>query len=315
MSAFSSARPLRHLLSAALVAMLAAGTTAVAARTSLDLSGYTLAYQFALPGQAGAAAEASAITYNWDRGTLFVVGDEAEAIVEVSRTGEVIGSMRLSGFDDTEALTYVGNGQFVLGEERTQSLFRLDYVAGGTATRAGSLPAYSFGGYSNNDGIEGVSWDPRDGSFVAVKEKRPQAIYHAQIDFGTGTGSHSALFDPAVLGLLDLSDVQLLATVPAFAGLPVADNLLILSQESRWLIEITREGLVLGSIDFRFLSGAAEGVTIDERGFIYVVQEQPSVFVFQPASPIPEPGAAALLAGGLGVVTFLARRRKRPITA
>ncbi len=303
-------------LAHALLLALAAGSTAPAlARTSLDLSGYTLAYQFALPGQAGAAAEASAITYNWDRGTLFVVGDEAEAIVEVTRTGEVVGSMRLSGFDDTEGLTYIGNGQFVLAEERTQNLYQLNYVAGATATRAANLPAYNLGSYSNNIGIEGVSWDPRDGSFIAVKEKSPQAIYSAQIDFSTGIGSHSTLFDPSRLGLQDLADVQVLSTVGAFAGQAVADNLLIISQESRLLIETTRQGDVLGSINLRFLSGTAEGVTIDERGYIYITQEQPSVFVFQPAAPVPEPGIWALMAGGLGLVGWQARRRRAAAAA
>ncbi|ABE50693.1 SdiA-regulated domain-containing protein [Methylobacillus flagellatus] len=281
------------------------------AQPSLNLSGYTLGYQFRLPGQPGMAAETSAITYNWDTGTLFVVGDEAEAIVEVSKSGEVIGSMKLSGFDDTEALTYIGNGQFALGEERTQSLFKVTYEADTTLRRANALPAYSFGPYSNNEGLEGVSWDPRNNSFIAVKEKNPQAIYEANIDFNDGTGSHDILFDAALLGVLDLSDVQVLATVPSFLGTGLDDNLLVISQESRLLMEVTRTGEILGSINLRYLSGAAEGVTIDENGIIYVSQEQPSVFVFLPPTPaVPEPETYALMLLGLGLLGFAARRRR-----
>lgn len=281
------------------------------AQPSLNLSGYTLGYQFRLPGQPGMAAETSAITYNWDTGTLFVVGDEAEAIVEVSKTGQVLGSMKLSGFDDTEALTYIGNGQFALGEERTQSLFKVTYQADTTVRRSDSLPAYSFGSYSNNEGLEGVSWDPRTNTFIAVKEKNPQAIYSANIDFNDGSGSHDILFNAGLLGVLDLSDVQVLATVPSFLGTGLEDNLLVVSQESRLLLEVTRTGAILGSINLRFLTGTAEGVTIDENGVIYVTQEQPGVFVFLPPTPaVPEPETYAMLLSGL-VLLGAARRRRR----
>lgn len=59
-----------------LLAGLSISTLALA-QPSLNLSDYTLGYRFNLPGQIGMAGEASAITYNWDTGTLFVVGDEA----------------------------------------------------------------------------------------------------------------------------------------------------------------------------------------------------------------------------------------------
>lgn len=294
-----------------LLAGLSISTLALA-QPSLNLSDYTLGYRFNLPGQIGMAGEASAITYNWDTGTLFVVGDEAEAIVEVTKTGEVVGSMKLnfgSSFD-AESLTYIGNGQFALGKERTQSVYKLDYQAGTTLSLSSVTPAYSFGSYSNNEGLEGLSWDPRNNSFIAVKEKNPQAVYQAEIDFNDGTGSHNILFDAGLLGVLDLSDVQVLGTVPSFLGTGLDDNLLIISQESRLLLEVTRTGEVLSSIDLRRLSGTAEGVTIDELGNIYIVDEQPRVFVFlRPTPAVPEPETYALLLAGLGLLGFAARRR------
>ena len=70
------------------------------------------------------AQEASAITYNWDTNTLFVVGDGSTSIVQISKAGELIDSMTLAQgnspqgteFYDTEGLTYIGNGQFVMSE-------------------------------------------------------------------------------------------------------------------------------------------------------------------------------------------------------
>ena len=189
------------LRSLILTAATAVSATSSGQITSLDLSNSRLERTFALP--MGAAAEASAVTYNWDRGTLFVLADEADALVEITRTGAVVSAMTLSGFDDTEGLTYIGNGRFVLTEERLQEAYLLDYAAGGSAAR---LPSVSLGQTVGNIGIEGISYDPMDGSFVAVKEKSPQAAYLAGLNFGAGTAAVANLFAPA-LGVSDLSDV------------------------------------------------------------------------------------------------------------
>ena len=123
---------------AAAAALAASALAAMSSQAAgLDLSRYTLTASFALPSST--ASESSAITWNWDTNTLFVVGDEGGYIAEVWRTGQVLGSMRLSGFDDTEALTYVGGGQFVIGEERIQDVYQLSYQSGGSASR-GSRP-------------------------------------------------------------------------------------------------------------------------------------------------------------------------------
>jgi uncharacterized protein YjiK len=36
------------------------------------------------------ASEASAVTYNWDTDTLFIVGDEGTSLVQVTKTGELV---------------------------------------------------------------------------------------------------------------------------------------------------------------------------------------------------------------------------------
>ena len=76
-----------------------------AAQAQIDLSTYVRTGVFNLPstttGSNLLANEASAVTYNWDRDSLFVVGDGGTALVEVSKTGALIGSMTLTGFTST----------------------------------------------------------------------------------------------------------------------------------------------------------------------------------------------------------------------
>src|SRR5882724_3828908 len=97
---------------------------------SFDLSSYVRVGRFDLPEPTRTAAplhsllaqEASGVTYDWDTGTLFVVGDGGTSVVQVSTTGQLISSMTLAQgsspqgteFYDPEGITYIGGGKFVM---------------------------------------------------------------------------------------------------------------------------------------------------------------------------------------------------------
>ncbi|HWK51321.1 MAG TPA: SdiA-regulated domain-containing protein, partial [Steroidobacter sp.] len=273
---------------------------------SLDLGNYQLTRTVSLP--AGLASEASAVTWNWDRDSLFVIGDEGDALVEVDRNGTLLSYMSLSGFDDTEGLTYIGDGRFVVVEERLQDAYVLTYTAGGAVARS-SLASASLGPTVGNVGLEGISYDPSTGQYIVVKEKTPQQVNAATLNFGTGntgTATVTSLFDPASLGLTDLSDVQVLSTVMDPSS-PDYGNLLIYSQESSRLLEVSRTGSVLSMYSLAGITGIAEGVTIDRNGIIYIVDEGPNMYVL---APVPLPAAAWLLLSGVAGLAGFSRRRK-----
>jgi uncharacterized protein YjiK len=296
---------------------------------TFDLSTYQLRDTYSLgllafnPLSNKQADEASAVTWNRDTGTLFIIEDEGTKIYEVSVTGAVLGSMNLTGFQDTEGLTWLGGGSFAVAEERLRSLYRLDYVAGSTVARS-SLSSINLGATVGNIGVEGVAWDPLAGNFVYVKEKTPTEVNVAlNPSFPAGTATPSSLFDPAGLGLLDLADVEVLARMPSLTGTVYQDHLLLLSQESKKLLQVTRGGSVLAMYDLAGLgANGIEGVTVDDAGIIYLVAEpenvngvsqQARLFTLAPTAPapVPLPAAAWLLLGGLGTVARFARRRQR----
>lgn len=314
---------LRHKL-AALLAAVAFGASA---QTSIGLSSYRLSGNHALDILSGVGLEASAVTFAADRGpsgTLFIVGDEGLGVVETTLTGQTISSMRFSNWppastnNDAEGLAYLGNGVLVVAEERLQDTYRFSYVAGGSVALASAAHA-DIAGTVGNIGTEGISYDPRDGSFVSVKQDNPQAVLAGLLDFvapGTlSTPGLSPLFDAdAKLGLASLSDVQTLSTVAALAGSAAADNLLLLSLDSRRLVEANRRGDVLGSLDLSALTNQAiEGVTIGSDGTIYLVAESsgalPSRLLV--LTPVPEPSTWALLLGGLLLLGWRARRGRQ----
>lgn len=329
---------LHSLALAAAFALALPALSPAHAAGSLDLSRYQVSATYALDAVAGTRAvsglEASAVTYARDRGTLFFVGDEGTGVIEISRTGQTLGSMAFdwtgtaSTNHDTEGLTYLGGGVLVVSEERLYDAYRFDFTSGGIATLANSAASISNAVVGNN-GLEGLSVDPRNGSFVTVKQQSPQDVLAGTLSFAAGSGgasTMSALFDPAALGVATLSDIQTLSPIDALAGTPAADHLLILSLGSRRLLEVNRLGQVLSFLDLSSVlpHNGIEGVTVDENGTIYLVAEQVqdgsnlpldpnprSQLIVLTTAPIPEPGTYALMLAGLGGLALVSRRKRK----
>lgn len=313
------------LLKALLAAAACAATFGAQATGSINLGSYVPAGSYAIPALGGLGLEASAVTYARDRGTLFVVGDEGLGVMELSRTGSLIGTMSFdwagtgSTHNDAEGLAYLGGGTLVVVDERPQIAYRFSFADGGSVL-LNNQPKVAITGSAasvGNAGTEGISVDPRDGRFFTVKQDNPARLLGGTLSFavGGGTTTMTTLFEGAtsLFGLASLSDVQTLGGVDALAGHAAADNLLILSLDSKRLIEIDRAGNTLSSLDLSGLTTQAlEGVTIDELGTIYLVAEDSGsgnsrLFVL---TPVPEPGTYALMLSGLLALGWAAHRRR-----
>jgi uncharacterized protein YjiK len=320
--------PPRTLLAAAAAALVSTAWLAPAAiaAPALQLQNYRLTGNYALDNfnrTDGRGLEASAVTYARDRGTLFFVGDEGKGVVEISRTGQTLGTMSFnwagtaSTNQDTEGLTYLGGGVLVVAEERLQDVYRFNYTSGGTVAMA-TAPQASIGATVGNVGTEGISFDPRNGSFVSVKQDNPVQLLAGNINFAVGGGASSmaVLLSGAtsLLGVNSFSDVQTLSPVDALVGTAAADHLLVLSLDSRRLLEITRAGVVVSSLDLAgFTSQAIEGVTVDEKGTIYLVAEDSGTANSRllVLSAVPETSTLGMAMAGLALLWGKARFNKR----
>ena len=281
--------------------------------STIDLSTYVRIGRYDLPEPARTTApagsqlalEVSTVTYNPNTDTLFVLGDEGTAVVQVTKKGQLVDSMTLTAgdFADPEGLTYVSGSQFVLVEERLRQANLFTYVAGGTLARA-NVQSVKLGTTVGNIGLEGLSSDPQTSGFILVKETTPQGIFQSGIDFAAGTATNGSpatenatnLFDPALAGLTDIADVYALSNLPA----PLTDdNLLVLSQEDGRIVNIDRTGTIANSLTIATDPGnpltvatqGHEGVTLDNAGLLYVVNEQgggdsahPQLWVYAPAA-------------------------------
>ncbi|MBB3860679.1 uncharacterized protein YjiK [Novosphingobium hassiacum] len=291
---------------------------------TIDLSTYVRVGRYDLPEPTRSAhpvnsllaQEASGVAFNWDTGTLFIIGDGGQSVTEVTLTGQFVSTMTLAlgsspqgtEFYDPEGIAYIGNGQFVMTEERDRQAVLFTYQAGTTLGRA-DTKTVDLGTFSPNLGLEGLSYDPLTGGFIFAKEKQPIGIFQTTIDFNAGTASNGSpttensidLFDTSLLGLTDVADVFALSNIASLTGTAEASNLLILSQESGKIVEVDRSGTVLSTLTLQSDPGnplniaaqGHEGISMGPDGTIYVVSENgggdadhPQLWVYKPSNGI-----------------------------
>lgn len=317
------------------IAILALATVTASVSAQVNLGNYQRVGRYDLPSGLTQAREASGVTWNRDTNTLFVIGDGGRGIAQVGLNGQLINSMTLAlgsspqgtAFYDPEGIAYLGNGQFAFVEERSSLVSRFTYVAGTTLDRSGaqSVTIATTSPSPGNSGYEGMSYDPITGGFIFIKEIASRGIFSTVVDFNAGTTSNfynpaspTNLFNPSFAGLTDFADVFAVANSNFFSG-PTASHLLIISQEDGRIVEVDRAGNIISQL---LITGDAgdlismadmqhEGITMDDRGYIYVVNENgggdidhPQLWVY---APIPAPATAGLL--GLGMLTVARRRR------
>ncbi|QJE97980.1 SdiA-regulated domain-containing protein [Luteolibacter luteus] len=241
-------------------------------------------------------SEASTLCYNRDTDTVFTIGDEGEAISEYGTDGSFKSKMSLltrrtdgsKALVDSEGLAYLGNSRFMIADERPMTGLIATYI-GGTTAAAGDFPSVSidplFAGNSNN-GLEGICYDPVTDTVWGVKEHTPFAIYQIS-GFDSPTPVVTKPFAAQKfnkLGYLhDISDIFIMANSQHFAAEdPRRMNLLILSQEDNLILEMTRAGEVVDTLNIAFVGRhTIEGITMDDQGTIYLASEQgppPNVF-------------------------------------
>lgn len=303
---------------AAPAALNAPALAFVAPQNTYDLSNYTLMGRYSLPVGAGAnllAQEASAITYNKDTGTLFVAGDGSTSIVQITKQGVLVDSMMLAAdeskpqgtyFYDIEGLTYLGAGKFAMVEERYRQVNEFTYVHGTILDGSGARTA-KLGTTIGNIGIEGITWDPLTGGFIAVKESGPSGIFQTTIDFAAGTASNGSpvtdnpvnLFAPEKTGLSALNDVFALSNVLAGTA-PDYGAILVLSAADGKVVKMDRAGNIMGTLVVGS-SAQNEGMTMDTEGNIYLVNEigggagYPEMLVYSPAASASAVGVGSNL--------------------
>lgn len=255
--------------------------TPPARAAAIWLPDYRLALETSLNGLE--KDETSGLTWSPQTGTLFTVTGKHPQLVELSPDGAVLRRIRLTGFSNPEGVEALGDGRLAVVDERRRllALFRLppdvDSFSLADAQRF-DLDLADAG----NKGFEGLGWDARTNRLLLARE-RPPALFGLAV---SADGEIVGDLQPLPSEGLPVRDLSSLTVDPR------SGHFLLLSDESRLLVELDREGRPFSFISllggFNGLDRGirqAEGVAMDGVGNLYVIGEPNRFYVFRKAQP------------------------------
>jgi uncharacterized protein YjiK len=234
---------------------------------------------------AGLDSDASALSYDPDRKSLFTVTNKNAQLVELSLDGRTLRRIPLTGFGDSEAVEYISPGVYVISDEHRQRLIKVQINDDTTALDARNAEQLVLGiGSGNNNGYEGLAYDTKGQRLFVAKERRPvqiievrgfpySSVQTANVEVSSDPRRNDGLF------VRDISSLQFDER---------SGHLLALSDESRQIVELDTKGravgnvsLAQGSMGLKKTVPQAEGIAMDEDGTLYLVSEPNLFYVFK----------------------------------
>ena len=231
---------------------------------------------------ASVSGNLSGLAWDADRDQLWAVVNNPETLLALSPEGETLARYPLDGFTDVEAVAYLGDDRLLLVEERSQKLVVVPVPTAEAPLRAEAAVFSLALGLAGNAGLEGADYDAAGDRLFLVKEHSPRQLLEvAGLRRSLTTGATAITLTDRSAWLDDHDMARDLSSVHHDAA---SDHLLLLSDESRLMMELDAEGRL---VSYRSLWGGfagladrvpqAEGLTLDDQGRLYLVSE-PNLF-------------------------------------
>jgi uncharacterized protein YjiK len=262
------------------------GSTFFSAREGIWLPAYRVSID-ARPIE-GITQNASGLTHDNRTNTLYLAINNPTEIVELSTEGRILRRIPVHGVEDLEGLTHVQDDEFFLIDERHQRIYWISIGPETTSIDVANARQMGLGVLLNgNLGFEGVAWNGgRDTLFVA-KEKAPPRIFLV-------TGLRPDAPDkPLNLQIHEwrprVEPGRFLIDLSSLSLHDRTGHLLVLSDESRFLVEYEKSGKIVSMMPlwggWHGLERSipqAEGITTDAQDSLYIVSEPNLFYRFDP---------------------------------
>ncbi|EFR7437845.1 YjiK family protein [Salmonella enterica] len=221
---------------------------------------------------AGVDSNLSGLTYSAEDRMLFAVINNPPELVWLTTEGQLVGRMPLQGIHDPESIAWSGGNQFQIGSEKDGAVYKTQVdIQRGTMQ---IISMVKLEGYdkAKNKGLEGTAWDAKNERLYAAKERKPIMIKEVEM---SKNGITRALPSAITASVSDVSGLEYHAPT---------DSLLVLSDESKMILEVSSEWRVR---DRLFLTAEwsglrddipqPEGIAMDNENNLYIVSE-PNLF-------------------------------------
>lgn len=239
--------------------------------SALTLSGYKAVIQ--QKPIAGIKSNLSGLTYSAEDRMLFAVINNPPELVWLTTEGQLVGRMPLQGIHDPESIAWrSGGNQFQIGSEEEGAVYKTQVDIQRGVMQIISMVKLEGYDKAKNKGLEGTAWDAKNERLYAAKEKKPIVIKAVEVRKNTIT---SSLPSTVTASISDVSGLEYYAPT---------DSLLVLSDESKMILEVSSEWRVR---DRLFLTAEwsglredipqPEGIAMDDDDNLYIVSE-PNLF-------------------------------------
>lgn len=197
---------------------------------------------------AGVKSNLSGLTYSAEDKMLFAVINNPPELVWLTTEGQLVGRMPLQGIHDPESIAWSGGNQFQIGSEKDGAVYKTQVdIQRGTMQ---IISMVKLEGYdkAKNKGLEGTAWDAKNERLYAAKERKPIMIKEVEM---SKNGITRALPSAITASVSDVSGLEYHAPT---------DSLLVLSDESKMILEVSSEWRVR---DRLFLTAEWSGLRDD----------------------------------------------------
>jgi len=226
----------------------------------------------------------SGIAYNNDQNRFIVVENGTPQAMELDLSGNYIRTISLNGFVDTEGITYAGNNQYFILEERKRDIVLITIPPGSnniTINHPGSNSRIDLGITGGNDGLEGITYDRVNDVIYTVKEKTTMKVYKVTNPMSRLGTTYNA---PEAFNVVNTApSYPGSITDLAGTGITTFGTLLILSDEGSRIIEVDpSNGNYISDLNLA-LSGTPqpEGLTVLSDSEIVVVGETNEFLIYK----------------------------------
>lgn len=238
--------------------------------------------------------ETSALTYSLRRpGNYTTVDDDGRGFTDYQDNfskNQTFPNTPFAG-EDYEGLTYLYNNYFAMVEEREDYLIFLEFNYNNQSevtsiTEVNTLFMNNSFISGNNDGWEGLTYNPKNNKLYLAKEYNPTYLFETSLPSGNNFTGSVNLTQPFNINNTswvptDVSGLFHLSLDLAVSATPAGNHILILSQEDDKIFEVDMDGNLISEKEFNmagvFGSVAngkfkAEGITF-QKGDIWIASD------------------------------------------
>lgn len=220
----------------------------------------------------------SGVTYSPKTDTLFAITNSPQFVYELSKKGEILRTIELLGFNDTEDITHIEDDLFAIVDEENKTFYVVRIKENQTSINIfESIKQVKLDyNYFENFGLEGITYNKSKDEFYLVNERLPKKVISVE-GLMSGKTLKIKTLDNLIKNNYYLSDLS------AIHFDNIKKELFLLSDESKILAMVNQEGDFISFFDIKadpYLSKMIhpEGVTTDNDGNIYIVGE-PNIFL------------------------------------